>query len=162
VTLGFVLLGAAAGKIRGWSELPDVLRDYGVPARVRTSFAVLLASTEAVVGAPLVAGVESRPAAYTCARRRARLHIRRRPVTRDVANALNMKARQVTPSGCDEPRDSGPTRGRRTERPSAALGNVGRAMGVLNARVRSRRICLVSSSASYNLAGARAAPRLAE
>jgi len=64
VTLGFVLLAAAAGKILGWSELPDVLRGYGVPARLRTSFAALLLATEAVLGGLLVAGLAPLPVAY--------------------------------------------------------------------------------------------------
>ena len=64
VTLGLVLLAAAAGKIRGWSELPDVLQGYAVPARLRSPFAALLVSTELVVGGLLVAGVAARPATY--------------------------------------------------------------------------------------------------
>jgi hypothetical protein len=64
VTLGFVLLTAAAGKILGWSELPDVLRGYGVPGRLRTSSAALLLATEAVLGGLLVAGLAPLPVAY--------------------------------------------------------------------------------------------------
>jgi NADH:ubiquinone oxidoreductase subunit K len=64
VTLGLVLLAAAAGKVRAWAELPDVLGGYGIPVALRRAFAILLVSTEAVLGALLVAGAAVRPTAY--------------------------------------------------------------------------------------------------
>lgn len=63
IALGVVLLTSAASKLRGWTDLPDILAAYGVPSQLRTASAVALVSVEAVLGGLLVAGLAVVPAA---------------------------------------------------------------------------------------------------
>jgi hypothetical protein len=63
LAVAVLLLGAAAAKVRAWGELPDLLGGYGVPSRLRRSASIALVAAEGVVGALLLAGVATRPAA---------------------------------------------------------------------------------------------------
>lgn len=63
LAVAVLLLGAAAGKLRSWADLPDLLGPYGVPARVRRPLAAALVLVETALGALLVAGIAVRAAA---------------------------------------------------------------------------------------------------
>ena len=64
LALAAVLLVAATAKVRAWRELPDLLAAYGLPFRLRRPSAAVLILVEAVLGALLLTGIATRPAAF--------------------------------------------------------------------------------------------------
>lgn len=62
IAVGFVLLAAAAGKLRVRGELPELLGAYGIPRALRRPLAPALVGAELVVGVLILVGVQ--PATY--------------------------------------------------------------------------------------------------